>query len=141
MAYYNLKGYNKDMFLGAMVTWWYTKGIQRRLDLILSHLMSTVDFFSIRLLVSTWLSPYKQISASYALPDNFIDQLKNMVDKLISRSIGAVVRTFMIAIGLVVLVLQFIFEIMIFSIWLLLPILPIIFLILFVSGRSLKWMI
>lgn len=124
------------MFLGGMISWWYTKGIQLKFKLILSRAASMVDLFSIRLLVATWLSPYKQISASRSMSSNFVDQFKNMIDQLISRSIGAVIRTFMIIIGSAVVVVQFVVGILLLSFWLILPILPIVLLILAVTGKN-----
>ena len=124
------------MFLGGMISWWYTKGIQLKFKLLLSRAASMVDLFSIRLLVATWLSPYKQISASRSMASNFAEQLKNMIDQLISRSIGAVIRTFMIIIGFAVVAVQFVVGVLVLAIWLMLPILPIVLLILTITGKN-----
>ena len=92
-----------------------------------SRIASSVDLFSIRLLVATLFAPYKQISAADLSGSfTFADQVRAFFDKSISRMIGAVSRTFMIIIGLFVIVIQFIYEISISIVWLITPALPVV---------------
>lgn len=129
------------MFLVGMISWWYNGGIKRQFNLLISRTESAIDLFSIKSLVKTWWAPYKQISANLNQSDNFPDQVRAMLDKLISRIIGGIIRTFMIIIGLCLTGLQFMFGLLLIIFWLIIPILPLICILLFFMGVSLPWTI
>lgn len=129
------------MFLVGIISWWYGDGIKRQFNLLISRAESSLDLFSIKSLVLTWWSPYKQIAANLNQSDNFPDRVRAGLDKLISRIIGGFIRTFMIIIGLLLISLQFIFGLILIIFWLFLPILPIVCLVLFFTGVNLPWTI
>lgn len=140
MVYYNLSGYNKDMFLAGIISWWYSDGFVSRIKLVKNRLAYLADFFSINLLISTLFAPYRQISAGRVLgPINI--RIRAFFDRLLSRIIGACVRTFMIILGTLVMIFQIIFGIAEFFIWLILPIFPVAGLILMVIGWVPQWII
>ena len=141
MVYYNLKRYNNNMFLVGLASWWYSGGLKRQFKLLISRAESALDFFSIQSLASTWVDPYKQISAEYNKTVSLPEQLRAMLDQLISRAIGTVIRTFMIIFGLLLIGLQFLFGLLIIIFWLVLPFAPIVFLFLAFSGVNLSWII
>lgn len=101
--------------------------------MIKTRFESSADFFSIGLLFSTFFSPYKQISAESAT-ETFNQQIRAFFDKLLSRIIGATVRSFMIIVGLIVIVSQFIFGIITCITWVIVPILPVAGVILAIIG-------
>ena len=140
MVYYNVRGYNSDMFLMGILSWWYGNGWISRVHMIKDRLTSLADFFSVGLLASTLFAPYKQISAEN-VAGSLNDQMHAFFDKLISRFIGAFVRGFMILIGLVAMSLQIIFGFVVLIFWLVIPLFPIIGLILMVIGWVPQWII
>ena len=123
------------MLLVGILEWWYNAGFKRQIRLLVFRVESVIDMFSIRSLVKTWLAPYKQISASIEQSDNsFAIQIRHMFDNLISRAVGAVVRTFMIILGLLTTGLLVVINFIFLGFWLVVPFLPIIGLLLFVAG-------
>ena len=121
------------MFLRGFISWWYFDGLLRRLQMIKSRLSASADFFSVELLISTLFAPYRQISAGN-VAGSLSDQIKAFFDKLLSCTIGAVIRIFMIIFGLIAMFLQVLFGIIILAVWLIIPLLPTIGLIGLVIG-------
>lgn len=138
MVYYTVSRYNEDMFLGGILSWWYTKGWRQRVVLMNDRLARTSDFFSIGLLASTLFSPFRQISAG-RVSGPIAVQLRAFVDQLISRLIGSFVRGFMIIFGLVTLTLQVILGGALLVFWALVPTLPVVGLLLMVIGWVPTW--
>ena len=128
------------MFLVGILSWWYTKGLIRRVQIIKTRLIMSSDMFSILLLLRTLFNPFRQISANDAAV-SFADQIKAFFDKLLSRCIGFVVRLFMIFFGLIVLTIQFIFGLLVIIFWLIMPILPVAGMVMLIIGWIPKWQI
>ena len=133
MVYYSLRGYNNGMFLVGILSWWYGDGFSRRIQLIKERLISSIDFFSIDILLSSFFAPFRQISAGN-VSGPIGDQIRAFFDKLLSRIIGAIVRSFVIFFGLIVIFLQLIFSLLTIIVWLILPTFPVIGLILTAVG-------
>jgi hypothetical protein len=121
------------MFLVGILSWWYGNGWLGRIRIVNDRLKSSADFFSVGLLVKTLFSPYKQISAG-SVGGSIGDRMHAFFDRLLSRVIGAIVRTFTILSGLIVMLFQGIFGVLILLAWLIIPLMPIIGLILWVIG-------
>ncbi len=126
------------MFLVGILSWWYKNGWKSRVQIVKSRFESSADFFSIRLLASTIFAPFRQISAG-SVSGPLAEQLRAFFDRLISRVVGAVVRTFMIIFGGLAMILQLIFGGFVIIIWPILPFLPVIGLILMVTGWVPQW--
>lgn len=94
------------------------KHVIRRID-------SLLDFFSFSLLLRTFFSPYRQISAG-RLEGPLGVQFRAAVDKLISRFIGAMVRSAVLLAGLVALAGASIFGILQLAVWPFMPVAPLI---------------
>ena len=133
MVYYNVRGYNSDMFLVGILSWWYGKGLSSRVRIVKDRLRASVDFFSVDLLISTLFAPFRQISAGDVAGPIGV-QLRAFFDRLLSRFIGAFVRIFMIIFGLIAMSLQIVFGVIVLIFWLIIPLLPIIGLIMWVIG-------
>lgn len=99
----------------------------------------TVEFFSVGQLLETFFAPFRQISANSSYDTSVPGELRAFFDKLLSRTIGAIVRLFTITFGLVVIVLQACYELVVMALWWLLPAFPIIGLILFAIGWVPQW--
>ena len=126
------------MFLVGILSWWYGDGWRTRAAMVGSRIARTSDYFSVGLLLSTLFSPFRQISAG-TVEGGLAVQLRAFLDKLISRIIGAIVRTFMILFGLMTIILQAVFGGIVLLAWVVVPLLPIIGLIMTVVGWVPIW--
>lgn len=96
------------------------------------------DYFSVDLLIKTLFSPFRQISAGRVNGPLGV-QLRAFGDRLISRMIGAMIRTAVLVVGVVTIILAALFGFVELVLWALLPVLPFIGLILAMSGWTLPW--
>lgn len=113
------------MFLVGLITWWYGRGWVDQWKRIGVRFAATLEFFSIGQLAMTLFSPFRQISATSTSNGTVGAELRAFGDQLISRIIGGFVRFFTILFGLIVILLQAIYEVVIMIAWWFLPILPI----------------
>lgn len=125
------------MFIVGLLGWWYGAGWRLYIRRVGDRLMATADFFSIDLLLATLFSPFKQISAGHVRGSLEV-QFRAFIDQLISRLIGAMVRSFLILMGSVSLVLTLLLGGIGLVLWLCMPLLPIIGVVL-TAGRWLPW--
>lgn len=125
--------YNKAMFIVGLLGWWYGAGWRERVRMIGARLLRIFDYFSLDLLVKTWFSPFRQIGAGQ-VQGGLPEQLKAFGDRLVSRMIGAAVRTIMIIVGVIMLSVMAIAGLIESIIWMIIPLLPIIGAILFAIG-------
>lgn len=103
--------------------------------MIKQRLESSADLFSVGLLAATLFAPFRQISAG-RVSGPIGDQLRAFTDRLISRVIGAFVRSFMIIVGTLVIFMQLFFGTLVLILWLIIPLMPVVGLILMVIGRT-----
>lgn len=127
------------MFLVGLISWWYGRGWVGQWRRIAQRFMSTLDFFSIGQLLSTFFSPFRQISANTGSDGSFGGAMRAFADRLISRIIGSFIRFFTILFGLLVIVLQAIYETIIMVSWWFLPLLPIVGFIMLAIGWVPSW--
>jgi hypothetical protein len=121
------------MLLTAFILWWYGHGWAQQLGLIRSMLVRTFDFFSVDLLARTLFSPFRQISAG-KVRGSLEVQFRAWLDRLISRFIGALLRTVIILVGLLSLITMLVVAVLRILFWPLLPLLPVIFVVLMLAG-------
>lgn len=117
----------------GMLTWWYSGGIRWLFGRIGRRVMGIVDFFSIDLLLKTLFSPFRQIDAGVT-GRSLEAKFRAFIDRLISRLIGFLARSFMIIFGVVSLLFVAVCAVVAAVLWLVLPLLPIVGLTLFLSG-------
>jgi hypothetical protein len=96
-------------------------------------LMGTLDYFSIDLLLRTFFSPFRQISAGQVRGPIGV-QMRAFFDRLISRVIGAMIRLTMIIFGIVAITLYAVIGGVLVAVWGLIPFLPVLGIVLFLSG-------
>lgn len=96
-------------------------------------LASIYDYFSLDLLLRTLFSPFRQISAGSVRGPIGV-QLRALVDNLISRIIGGIVRTIVIVIGSVTLLLSCTLGLVRIVVWPLVPVLPVVFIMFALAG-------
>lgn len=127
------------MFLVGLISWWYGRGWVGQWKRIAGRFMSTLDFFSVGQLFSTFFSPFRQISANEKGDGSFGSAMRLFGDQLISRFIGAFIRFFTILFGLIVIALQAVYETVIMVSWWFLPLLPIVGFIMLAIGWVPAW--
>lgn len=121
------------MVIVSIITWWYSAGFVQALGAVGRRLAGLFDFFSIDLLLRTLFSPFRQISAGRV--DGPIGvQLQALVDKLVSRVIGAVVRVIVMIAGIISLLVMAAASLLYLVAWLLMPLLPLVGLTLALAG-------
>lgn len=124
------------LLVTELLKWWYTAGLRQRLQKISVRLDGTIDYFSMDLLAKTLFAPFRQISAGKV--DGSLDvKMRAMIDKLFSRIIGAFVRLILLIIGGVTIMLQTVLALVLVLLWLTVPALPVVGLILTVTGVAL----
>jgi len=138
MVYYTVSRYNEDMFLVGILSWWYGDGWRQRFALIKARLGRTGDYFSIELLLSTLFSPFRQISTG-SVSGPLAVQMRAVFDRLLSRLIGALVRTAVLIVGVFVIGAQIVTGVIILALWALIPLFPVISLIASVIGWVPAW--
>lgn len=121
------------MVIWGMMTWWYTEGWYRCLGRVKDRLVSTLDYFSFELLVTTLFAPFRQISAGKVRGPIDV-QIRAFFDQLISRFIGTMVRLVVILVGALVMVANVIMGALFIVSWLLVPIMPLVGIIIFAIG-------
>ncbi|HEU5122148.1 MAG TPA: hypothetical protein VFT59_04850 [Candidatus Saccharimonadales bacterium] len=121
------------MFIVGILSWWYGTGWKQRFLMLRERLAATADYFSIDLLLKTLFAPYRQISAGQVQGALNV-QMRAFFDRLLSRIIGAVIRTFMIVFGLLSLLFYLVIGLFLVILWGVVPLLPILGVILFVTG-------
>lgn len=125
------------MFILGVVSWWYGAGWRQRSTFLRARLVGIMDFFSIDLLIRTLFAPFRQISAGNVQGPIAV-QMRAFFDQLISRIIGAALRTFMIIIGCLAIILYAVIGGLLIVAWAFVPVLPVIAIILF-SVRWIPW--
>lgn len=121
------------MVIVGMLAWWYTSGLHGLLRAVSSRFVAVFDYFSIDLLFTTLFSPFRQISAG-SVNGPVGAQFRALIDNLISRLIGAVMRTIVMLIGLVTLIVLMIISGLQLVAWVVVPLAPIAGLILMFTG-------
>jgi hypothetical protein len=126
------------MIIVWALSWWYGSGWKQCLLRARDRMASTFDYFSIGLLAKTLFSPYKQISADKIRgPINV--QLRAFFDRLVSRVIGAIVRTILIVTGLLWIGVQAAVSLVVVIAWAAVPFAPLVGFILLLSGWVPTW--
>jgi hypothetical protein len=117
--------YNEIMFILGLLSWWYGAGWRGRITMLRERLAATTDYFSIDLLLRTFFSPFRQISAG-KIDGSLSVQLHAFADRLISRAIGAMIRSFMIIVGIIAIFSYAVIGFVLVVIWAAVPLLPFI---------------
>ena len=123
------------LFMG-LIRWWYSDGWRRRASIVNAQLGGMIDYFSVDLLAKTLFSPFRQISAG-RVDGPLGVQLRAFADRLISRMIGAMIRTVLLVAGMIAIALTALVGLIILVVWAFVPVLPIIGLIATIIGVSL----
>jgi len=126
------------MFIVGLLSWWYSAGWRQRAVIIRDRLASTIDYFSIDLLLKTLFAPYRQISAG-KVGGSIDARWRAFVDRLISRFIGAFMRTILIVVGCVMILLHGAIGLFVLVLWAVVPVLPFIGIAITMIGWTPTW--
>jgi hypothetical protein len=124
------------MMIVALFSWWYGAGWARAAKRVGGRMEAMLEAFSVALLARTLFSPFRQISAGQ-VRGSFDAQMRAMGDRLFSRFFGAFVRTLFILIGLGGAALAGIFGVIELILWPVIPFLPVISVVLALTGQKL----
>lgn len=103
-----------------------------RVSRLREKLVGTLDYFSIDLLLRTFFSPFRQISAGQVRGPLGV-QMRALLDRIISRVIGAMIRLVMIIVGIFAIILYALIGGLMVAVWGIIPVLPVLGIVLFVS--------
>jgi len=104
--------------------WWYGAGLTQSWQIILAILGKVADFFSLEILLKTWVAPWKN-DVMTARNLSLGDQVKLWQMNMVSRLVGFFVRTVVILVCLFCIALATLASAFFFFGWLITPILVI----------------
>ncbi|MBW3538063.1 hypothetical protein KY386_01055 [Candidatus Parcubacteria bacterium] len=108
----------------AFFRWWYGAGWRRLAARTESALAGTYHYFSVPLLVPTLFAPWKRI---VAYPGKTLgEKLRALVDNLVSRAVGLVVRLLVLMAAAVCLALLAVIGLAALAAWPFLPLLAVL---------------
>ena len=119
--------------LTAFFSWWYGEGWKRQVSRVSNRMAGLLDTFSFDLLIRTWFSPFRQISAG-AVQGPIGVQIQIIIDKIVSRFIGAMIRAVMLFVGVLAIIVVGVLCIIQLVVWPLLPFGPIVGVVLMMTG-------
>lgn len=125
------------MLIVSFFQWWYLRGFKEYLAKFVDTLKNAADFFSIRLLLENFFSPFRQISAGATDSLSLDVRIRAFFDFLVSCIIGATIRFFLLIIGIIVIIVQTLLGLIFALLWPLAPILAVYCAILFLRGVTL----
>ena len=108
------------LFLSVMhhyVFWHYTRAWVEMFVVWRNLLWFVVNFFSIPQLMRSWLSPWKRMTEGRGEKWNFEDLASYIIIGIISRIVGAIMRTVVIFLGLISLAVVLTLGVMTFVFW------------------------
>jgi hypothetical protein len=119
------------MLIVGILSWWYTVGWQQRIVKLREGFNGAADYFSLDLLLRTLFSPFRQISVG-RVDGPLGVRLQALVDRILSRCIGAMIRLFMIIVGTLSLLAYLLLGGIMLVVWAAIPFLPVVGFLLFV---------
>lgn len=126
------------MIILAFFSWWYGAGWAREARRVSNQIAGVADTFSVTVLLATLFSPFRQISAGRV--NGPLDVIvRAWFDRLLSRLIGAMVRSVMIVMGVASLVAVSLYGGLRLAIWPLLPIITCLAVIAMMVGWVPSW--
>jgi len=125
--------YNRLMFIVGMFSWWYGAGWKRCVTSVRERIASLYDYFSLGLLLRTLFAPFRQISAG-KVRGSISDQARAWFDRLISRCVGACVRTAVLCTGVIALTIRSLVGLIEIVVWPLIPTIPVVAIVLTMMG-------
>lgn len=103
--------------------WHYTRAFKELFGVWINLLWFVVHYFSITELLRSWFAPFKRITEERRRGFNFEDFAGYVIINILSRVVGAIIRTFILFAGLVSLVGTIAAGFLVYVVWIFLPVL------------------
>lgn len=118
------------VFIMEYILWHYGTALKEIMVMERNFLWFGYHLFSIKLLLSTIISPFSRIQEGYRGLGSMEILMENVVANIISRAVGLIFRTIVITVGVLFEVLLTIAILPVLIFWVLLPLLiPLFFII------------
>lgn len=114
----------EDMFVAILhhyLIWHYSRAYLEFSRVLFNILWFTAHFFSIVDLMKSWLSPWKRMTEERKKAWDVEEFFSSIVINILSRIIGALMRTIIIAIGLLSLTFVLVGGVVVYLIWTVAP--------------------
>lgn len=106
--------------MATYISWWYGEGLLGFWQGILIMTEKIYSFFSVRTLVRTLFDPWKR--DNYSVENASLQtRTKVLLDNIVSRLVGFIIRLMTVLIGLSITTLFFAILMIILLVWILLP--------------------
>ena len=125
------------MLMANLFLWWYSAGWGIFIKKLLERVSNLADFFSFGTLFRTFFAPFRQIDSFISTSASIGERFSAFVSRTVSRLVGACTRFFILLAGLLLILLSFIFGLIMILVWPFIPLLPIVFACLTISGVTL----
>lgn len=113
------------MFIAYMLQWWYGPGWLAQWKKIIQRAKSVGGAYSGKTLLKTLFAPWKRITALKPANPTIQQRLQGVVDNLVSRFVGFIVRVFTLMAAVVSLLFIVLFGLALAIIWPVLPLLSV----------------
>jgi hypothetical protein len=113
------------MFIVLALQWWYGPGWLQQWRKIISRTRSVGGAYSGKTLLRTLFSPWKRITALSAPNPTIQQRFQALIDNLVSRLVGAIVRFFTLLAALVSLIVTITLSTALAVLWPLIPVLSV----------------
>jgi hypothetical protein len=113
------------MFIVFLLQWWYGPGWLAQWQKILLRAKGVGSAYSGKTLLKTLFSPWKRITALKPANPTIQQRFQSLIDNLVSRFVGFIVRIFTLLAALVSLIFIVVFSAVLALVWPLIPLLSI----------------
>ena len=120
------------MFAIYLLSWWYSRGWVWAISSVFSQLKEINEAFSVPTLLRTWFAPWKQIQTE----STFQNLFQAAIDNLISRFVGASVRTALMIGAILVSLIVLVIALLTVVLWPVLPLLLVILPVALIAGGA-----
>jgi hypothetical protein len=120
------------LFVG-LLSWWYSAGLVQAYERVKNWHLAVYDYFSIDILLRSFFSPFRQISAG-RVDGPIAVKMRAFFDLQFSRMIGAFMRTIVMCIGIIALLLTVAIGVAYVLVWIIMPAFPLIGLVVTLTG-------
>lgn len=121
------------MVIVELLQWWYGAGWKQQLITIGNRIAGVYDYYSIDLLLRSLFAPFRQISAA-KVEGSLEMRWRAFVDRLVSRTIGTIMRSILIVIGIISIFGIVVIGGILLLLWAFVPLAPIIGIVLTLIG-------
>jgi hypothetical protein len=109
-------------FLASYISWHYSKAFLNIYGIFFNFLWVTYRFFSIPLLFKTFFAPWHHLDSQYGKALDVENIFGTFIVNTLMRLVGMFIKLGVLCVGVTCLLLVFIFEIIFFLLWTVLPI-------------------